>query len=68
MQEGVERIFKGKYTVFMLEEPSSFPGPDGAAPSAPSAPSDRGPRVSFLIVPSDKAAGPLTLSCVFSST
>jgi len=57
-QEGVERIFKGKYTVFMLEEPDAFPGQEGGGGSASAArdrSGDRGPRVSFLIVPSDKA-------------
>ena len=61
-QEGVERLFEGKYTVFMLEEPGSLLGDDDSPSASMSGSFDsndprvsRGPRVSFLIVPSDKA-------------
>ena len=61
VQEGVERLFEGKYTVFMLEEPGSL-GDDDSPSASMSGSFDssdprvsRGPRVSFLIVPSDKA-------------
>ena len=58
VQEGVERLFDGKYTPFMLEEPEiDGPGGDASMSSGDSgdAKNGRGPRVSFLIVPSDKA-------------
>ena len=62
VQEGVERLFEGKYTVFMLEEPGSLLGDDDSPSASMSGSFDsndprvsRGPRVSFLIVPSDKA-------------
>uniref|UniRef100_A0A6U3EJW3 Peptidase M50 domain-containing protein n=1 Tax=Mantoniella antarctica TaxID=81844 RepID=A0A6U3EJW3_9CHLO len=62
VQESVERIFAGKYTPFMLEEPGGFlSDDDGGSPSGsydandPRGTNSRGPRVSFLIVPSDKA-------------
>ena len=64
VQDGVEKLFDGKYTPFMLEEPASLLGDDddsGASVSGtwdssdPKGGNSRGPRVSFLIVPSDKA-------------
>jgi hypothetical protein len=67
VQEKVETLFDGKYTPFMLEEPGfegeesgggggmsgTFDGGDGGAGGGVA--KTRGPRVSFLIVPSDKA-------------
>ena len=65
VQEKVETLFDGKYTPFMLEEPGfegedpgasmsgTFDGGDGGAGAT--RPKSRGPRISFLIVPSDKA-------------
>ena len=67
VQENVERVYEGKYTVFMLEEPpADFFGDDddggsgaGASMSGSYDASDptntRGPRISFLIVPASKA-------------
>ena len=62
VQEKVEVLFDGKYTPFILEEPG-FEGEDtnvsGTYDSGDGVSSEtqktRGPRVSFLIVPSDKA-------------
>ena len=67
VREKVETLFDGKYTPFMLEEPGfegeesgggagmsgTFDGGDGGAGGGVA--KTRGPRVSFLIVPSDKA-------------
>ena len=65
VQEKVETLFDGKYTPFMLEEPGfegedpgastsgTFDAGDGGAGAT--RPKSRGPRISFLIVPSDKA-------------
>ena len=48
--------FDGKYTPFMLEEPE-LEVPDGSSGGdSGDAKNGRGPRVSFLIVPSDKVA------------
>jgi Zn-dependent protease len=66
VREKVETLFDGKYTPFMLEEPGfegeesgggagmsgTFDSGDGGAGGVAKT---RGPRVSFLIVPSDKA-------------
>ena len=50
-QRGLEKMFDGKYTAFMLEEPT-----EGGAPGGDVAIDSKfGPRVSFLIVPSDRA-------------
>ena len=50
-QSGLEKMFGGKYTAFMLEEPT-----EGGAPGGDVAIDSKfGPRVSFLIVPSDRA-------------
>ena len=63
VQTKVQTLFDGKYTPFMLEEPG-FEGEDPSGASTTGAfdggdganrPKSRGPRVSFLIVPSDKA-------------
>ena len=65
VREKVETLFDGKYTPFMLEEPG-FEGEEGGGAGmsgtfdsgdggAGGVAKTRGPRVSFLIVPSDKA-------------
>ncbi len=51
LQAELKRMFKDEYTAFMLEEPLSEEGPSGDA----AIDSKYGPRVSFLIVPSDRA-------------
>ena len=63
VQAGCDRLFPGKYTVFVLEEPgglfdddsSSSASTSGSFDSSDPPASTRGPRVSFLIVPADKA-------------
>jgi membrane-associated protease RseP (regulator of RpoE activity) len=63
VQAGCDRLFPGKYTVFVLEEPgglfdddsSSSASTSGSFDSSDPTASSRGPRVSFLIVPADKA-------------
>ena len=63
VQAGCDRLFPGKYTVFVLEEPgglfdddsSSSASTSGSFDSSDPTASTRGPRVSFLIVPADKA-------------
>ena len=63
VQAGCERLFPNKYTVFVLEEPGgifdddSSPGASmsGSFDSSDPSANTRGPRVSFLIVPADKA-------------
>ena len=63
VQAGCDRLFPGKYTVFVLEEPgglfdddsSSSASTSGSFDSSDPSASTRGPRVSFLIVPADKA-------------
>ena len=55
VQSKVETLFDGKYTPFMLEEPG-FEGEDGGdGDGGADRAKSRGPRVSFLIVPSSKA-------------
>lgn len=51
VQNGMQTMFDGKYTAFMLEEPLGDEGPSGDV----AIDSKYGPRVSFLIVPSDRA-------------
>jgi len=51
VQADLERMFNGEYTAFMLEEPPGEDGPSGDV----AIDSKYGPRVSFLIVPSDRA-------------
>ena len=56
VQEGVERLFGSKYEVFMLEEPGFAGGDDDrSSGGGDSDNTSRGPRVSFLLVPGDKA-------------
>ena len=63
VQAGCDRLFPDKYTVFVLEEPgglfdddsSSSASTSGSFDSSDPSASTRGPRVSFLIVPADKA-------------
>ena len=63
VQAGCDRLFPGKYTVFVLEEPGGLFDDDSSSPASTSGSFDssdptastRGPRVSFLIVPADKA-------------
>lgn len=51
VQSNIQTMFDGQYTPFMLEEPLSEEGPGGDS----AIDSKYGPRVSFLIVPSDRA-------------
>ena len=51
VQTSIEAMFDGQYTAFMLEEPLGEEGPSGDA----AIDSKYGPRVSFLVVPSDRA-------------